>query len=103
MAVYDLYRKVPITPYGGTLTSVVKQITYKSGAYEPLYKLSSLQPSVTTITMSENDTYNLENVNINAKVQNTRIKGYQIQYSTNKKFKKQKQVLPLKIPSFKFL
>lgn len=67
MAVYDLYRKVPITPYGGTLTSVVKQTTYKSDAYEPLYKLSSLQPSVTTITMNENDTYDLENVNISAK------------------------------------
>ena len=67
MAVYDLYRKVPITPYGGTLTSVVKQTTYKSGAYEPLYKLSSLQPSVTTITMNEKDTYDLENVNISAK------------------------------------
>lgn len=67
MAVYDLYRKIPITPYGGTLTSVVKQTTYKSGVYEPLYKLSSLQPSVTTITMKENDTYDLENVNISAK------------------------------------
>lgn len=78
MAVYDLYRKVPITPYGGTLTSVVKQITYNSGAYEPSYKLSSLQPSVTTITMNENDTYDLENVNISEKAQNTKIKGYQI-------------------------
>lgn len=66
-AIYDLYRKVPITPYGGTLTSVVKQTTYKSGAYEPLYKLASLKPSVTTITMSEEDTYDLENVNIKAK------------------------------------
>lgn len=42
MAVYDLYRKVPITPYGGTLTSVVKQTTYKFGAYEPLYKLTTI-------------------------------------------------------------
>lgn len=38
----------------------------------------SLQPSVTTITMNENDTYDLENVNISAKAQNTKIKGYQI-------------------------
>lgn len=65
-AIYDLYRKVPITPYGGTLTSTVKQTTYKSGAYEPLYQLARLKPSVTTITMNEKETYDLEKVSVKA-------------------------------------
>ena len=65
-AIYDLYRKVPITPYGGTLTSVVKQTTYKAGAYEPLYKLANLRPSVTNILMNVEETYDFEKVSVKA-------------------------------------
>ena len=65
-AIYDLYRKVPITPYGGTLTSTVKQTTYKAGAYEPLYKLANLKPSVTNILMNVEETYDFEKVSVKA-------------------------------------